>query len=771
MPHLKLLRRSCIAIAVLLTSTGCLVSEPAPNLLGQDVHLTIVHTADIHSRIFPYTFTPNRFELSYGLNPPQGPFGGAAREWTLIQEERERSARFLHLDSGDWFQGAPIFNVFAGEAELRAMTEMHTDAAAVGNHEFDKGSDNLAAQLSLWGGFPALASDYIFEDYTQQGQNSLGQVIRPYTILNVDGLVVGVIGLGNIDTLTDIVEGGNSLGLTPMDPVQTVRTYAQLLRPQVDLLVVVSHLGLDGDTQIATTPASTDPTKEPSDVDIIFGGHIHVVLNPPETIPEYDTSGKPTGHNTIISHSGAFAKTFGRMDLIVHVNSPAEIAQMVKDGQAPRRGYVKAFDYQVVPVVAKEAVDGDLCVTPDEDQSGQSCTATKPGYGYCQTTTEAGQRKKCMVGGGDCGQGDPCLPCIYCHVPEDADMSRILEPYELKLNQSLDLTRVFAGVAVAKSAGVPGVIARKAQNGGDSQLGNLVAASMRFEKNVQADFALTNTLGIRADFDNGPLSLEEMYNVFPFENTIEVMYLSGDEVQQMLDYVAERSGERGCQSQAQVSGISFVMDCSRRKADLVLVGSGNNCTSDAQCAATSEVCGATLGFCQSSTNPAGSSMSICQVNGASTCQSGETCQPSELDKCGKLLNPNATYKVAVNDYIAGGGSGFLMLKRNTAKYDTGISLRDALVNYLQDLDDPQYEGPFSCDAGATPSASTCHGAIRCDDPRWQSNPYLQANDLITPDIAAAACPGKTGVGSCYGDIVCILPHNQQADGRILPRME
>ena len=37
----------------------------------------------------------------------------------------------------------------------------------------------------------------------------------------------------------------------------------------------------------------------------------------------------------------------------------------------------------------------------------------------------------------------------------------------------------------------------------------------------------------------------------------------------------------------------------------------------------------------------------------------------------------------MNDYIAAGGSGFLVLKRNTTKFNTGISLRDALIDYLR----------------------------------------------------------------------------------------
>jgi hypothetical protein len=41
------------------------------------------------------------------------------------------------------------------------------------------------------------------------------------------------------------------------------------------------------------------------------------------------------------------------------------------------------------------------------------------------------------------------------------------------------------------------------------------------------------------------------------------------------------------------------------------------------------------------------------------------------------------YRVAVNDYIARGGSGFEVLKRNTSKQDTGVALRDSLTVYLR----------------------------------------------------------------------------------------
>jgi 2',3'-cyclic-nucleotide 2'-phosphodiesterase (5'-nucleotidase family) len=84
------------------------------------------------------------------------------------------------------------------------------------------------------------------------------------------------------------------------------------------------------------------------------------------------------------------------------------------------------------------------------------------------------------------------------------------------------------------------------------------------------------------------------------------------------------------------------------------------------------------------------------------------------------LNPAGSYRVAVNDYIANGGSGFIVLKRNTTKFNTGISLRDALVDFIQ----------------ALPS--------RCTDP------------AVVRD---------------YGNIACISPEVQPHDGRIRPVIE
>ena len=106
------MRRALTAgVVAIVCFAGCTVERPQPNLVGQDIRLTIIHTSDIHSRLFPYNFVPNTFDQDYGLLPANAPFGGIARITTLVKRIRRDSNRSLWLDSGDAFQGAPVFNI------------------------------------------------------------------------------------------------------------------------------------------------------------------------------------------------------------------------------------------------------------------------------------------------------------------------------------------------------------------------------------------------------------------------------------------------------------------------------------------------------------------------------------------------------------------------------------------------------------------------------------------------------------------------------------
>jgi 5'-nucleotidase len=691
-----------------LALSGCTVRHETPDLRGQDVRLTLLHTSDQHSRLFPYNFAPGRNDQDLGLDPdtckawtcgeidaavddaarekaqlrtgcrrieidaakveeiavraglsgadqvtcsfltaryaklcPAGEhpgacvsdgaggfvtwdctcnYGGMARISSVIRAERAAAARSLYLDSGDVFQGAPVFNVFMGEAEFRGMSILGVDAMVLGNHEFDKGTKVLADQLVNWSSFPMLCANYEFEATSDFTRPWLGTLVQPYTIYNLDGLRVGVIGMGSLSSMYSIYEGGNSLGIRPLATEQIVSLYVNMLRPQVDVIVLLSHLGLDEDQGIAgTMPQDISGEENESaaleGVDVILGGHLHIALWPPKLMPQRAPDGTQTGRNTILVHSGAFAKYVGRLDLVVRVGDPGAAEQL------DRATRVVSHAYKLIPIDSR--------------------------------------------------------------IPSDGDMLRELEPYEIKLNQSLDLTKTFAFVGTSDGS----KIYRNDASGGDSPVGNLVTLSMRVRSRVEADFAVTNSLGVRADFEYGALTLEQMYNVFPFENSITTMFLSGGEVREMLDFIARKSADRGCRTQAQVSGIWFDMVC-RRPSGCVDVTLPASCVQAADCGDPNYVFCNEAGACR---KKAGCADSIFIGDACNVCDPGRPeqscCNRPELGlacKC-QPLNPYGTYKVAVNDYIAAGGSGFLVLKRNTTKFNTGISLRDALTDYLRQL--------------------------------------------------------------------------------------
>jgi len=611
--------------ALAILCTACTVSQEQPNLVGQDIRMTFIHTSDIHSRLFPYNFVPNVFDRNYGLT--KAPFGGIARMATLVKQIRATSNRSLWLDSGDCFQGAPVFNLFKGEAEMRALSLAGMDGAVLGNHEFDLGAKNLFEKIDNWSTFPQLAGNYAWDDPPAGAVNadgrSLRDVIAPYAIYDVKGLKVGVIGMGNTSTITSIYEGGNNLGFRPLADDVALDQWVRLLRPQVDLIVVVSHLGLDEDEDLTASQVEDDPNEFSKDtlkgVDLILGGHLHIVTNPPKIIPNDDE-----GHQTVLVHSGAFAKFVGRLDLVVKVGT--------NNNDPATRSRITSFSYTNIPVQAD--------------------------------------------------------------VPDDPEVAGMMFPYSVKINQDIDLNGVFAYVSSTANAKV----ARTATTGGDSQLGNLVARSMQLQEGVDAEFAITNSLGIRADFEHGPLTVEQMYNVFPFENSITVIYLSGQEVQETLDYVAERSATRGCRTQAQVSGIAFDMVCSGpngpRARDIAI---GDNCR---------------LG-----------EDGVVRPDG-----------PINFNRCARL-NLSGLYRVAVNDYIAAGGSGFDVLRRNTSKQDTGISLRDSLRVFLNKQ--------VQC------SGQSCACTEQMDDTKM---PLLKVTER-------------------YGVISCLDENAEKPDGRIRPTFE
>ena len=161
-----------LALGTTLIACGAPPATPGPNLNNRNVNLTLLHTADWHSRI---PLQHDRLDHRRGLGTTAVPRAVRWRRrinW-LIQRERAQSDRVLHLDSGDCFEGAPIFNFFNGEAEVRSLDATGVDGVAIGNHEFDLGAQNFALQYTRWATFPVLAANYLFDDPATPGSPGL----------------------------------------------------------------------------------------------------------------------------------------------------------------------------------------------------------------------------------------------------------------------------------------------------------------------------------------------------------------------------------------------------------------------------------------------------------------------------------------------------------------------------------------------------------------------------------------------------------------------
>ena len=218
--------------------------------------LVILHTNDTHSQIEPYT------------SKTDTNVGGFLRREALIRDCRTQHANVLLLDAGDFSQGTPYFNFFKGYTEVYLMNKMHYDASCLGNHEFDNGSAALAKRVKK-AKFPVLCANYVFHD------KHLAKVMKPYTIIEKDGLKIGIFGL--LVDLQPLVAPSVYAELTYLDPVDAARKMVAELKAQgCDLIICVSHLGIDENMVNDYTVA-----KEVPGIDLIIGGHSHTELKEP----------------------------------------------------------------------------------------------------------------------------------------------------------------------------------------------------------------------------------------------------------------------------------------------------------------------------------------------------------------------------------------------------------------------------------------------------------------------------------------------------------
>ena len=281
-------RREFIRKSVVASATAAFISVPEILWAAEkDIHLTILHTNDMHSRIDPF---PNDGRMFGGK-------GGMAARAAVIKDIREKERNVLLFDAGDIFQGTPYYNFFGGELELKLMSEMGYDASTIGNHDFDGGLAGLKRQLPN-AKFDFLCANYDFSDTILKNQ------FLPYKIFKRDGIRVGVFGLGI--GLRGLVTDKNFEATRYSDPIAVAREMVQELKNKnCHLIVCLSHLGYAyKDDKISDRVLAS----KVSGIDLIIGGHTHTFLDEPEVVEN------PEGAETLINQVGWAGINLGRID-------------------------------------------------------------------------------------------------------------------------------------------------------------------------------------------------------------------------------------------------------------------------------------------------------------------------------------------------------------------------------------------------------------------------------------------------------------------------
>jgi len=223
------------------------------------MNLNILHTNDIHSNY-------ENFSKIVGK----------------IRELKDENT--IILDAGDFadFKRLELQGT-EGVAALELLQCAGYNAIAIGNNETFNGLETLI-NMATKSKVPFLSSNLY-----KLGFEPI-EGVRKSFILNNNGLRILIIGaspdLGAFTTLA---------GLEAKNYVEAVREEIRINKGSYDVCILLSHLGMDRDKEIA---------EKVQGVDVIIGGHFHILMDNPEMI-----------NNTIIHTSGCYGEHIGMLKI------------------------------------------------------------------------------------------------------------------------------------------------------------------------------------------------------------------------------------------------------------------------------------------------------------------------------------------------------------------------------------------------------------------------------------------------------------------------
>lgn len=244
--------------------------------------VVILHTNDIHGHLTGWR--------GWEGDLKDRQIGGLDRlAGAISQVRKDHPDDLLLLDAGDLLGDTMIADLTKGEALLAVLNRLNYDAMTIGNHEPDFGGAVLRKRAG------EAKFSFVAANLEEPPDGKL--LLKPYLIRTVGGVQVGVLGLAYPKTArTTAAKNVEDLKFT--EPVAAVKRYLPKMREDgAEIALVLSHLGLGGDKQLA---------ESVPDLDVIVGGHSHNRM----------TEALRVGR-TLIVQAGAHGSDLGRLDLTV----------------------------------------------------------------------------------------------------------------------------------------------------------------------------------------------------------------------------------------------------------------------------------------------------------------------------------------------------------------------------------------------------------------------------------------------------------------------
>ncbi len=243
---------------MLMLFLTCIVVTSVSAETLKPVTITFYHTSDLH-------------EHSAGLS----------RIAKFVNDKKNDGGHVLFIDTGDWFNKGDLTPLNTqGEAIVEMMGACKYDAVITGNHDYTFGTKRLVELVDKYS-IPLLAANWAGT-----------KTFPSYHIHEFNGVKVGVIG-----TASTILNKAKDKDMKVQPVEQSVKAIVKKLENEVDIIVLLTHLGVEKDRELITAIPR---------LDILFGGHSHKQFSKLEFNEETRTA---------LQHSGSRGKRLGELTL------------------------------------------------------------------------------------------------------------------------------------------------------------------------------------------------------------------------------------------------------------------------------------------------------------------------------------------------------------------------------------------------------------------------------------------------------------------------